>query len=215
MSYENATSTRLLATHCVACGRPLRDADSVEIGMGPICRKKYMPAYDGLDPEVKKKANTLVHEAGVLATDRTRENVKRIIQIGEEIKALGVPTLAAKLADNFVPIRIKRANQPNDLADRYSGRWDAGEPVFKFRMPYERNAIATMRRVFPTNKVFRWDRDEKAWYVRQRSAQGEFMGWYLMRVFAELFPGAIAVGDDGPFDIPTGPEIDAMSRDAA
>jgi hypothetical protein len=28
MSYENAPSTRLLATHCACCGRSLRDANS-------------------------------------------------------------------------------------------------------------------------------------------------------------------------------------------
>lgn len=41
MSYENAPSTILLATHCACCGRPLRDPESVEAGIGPDCRDKY------------------------------------------------------------------------------------------------------------------------------------------------------------------------------
>jgi hypothetical protein len=41
MSYENAPSTQLLATHCAVCGRPLRDAVSIETGVGPKCREKY------------------------------------------------------------------------------------------------------------------------------------------------------------------------------
>jgi hypothetical protein len=41
MTYESAPATLLLATHCCACGRPLVDAESVEAGMGPDCRKKY------------------------------------------------------------------------------------------------------------------------------------------------------------------------------
>ncbi len=41
MTYENAPSTRLLATHCACCGRPLRDAPSVERGVGPDCAAKY------------------------------------------------------------------------------------------------------------------------------------------------------------------------------
>ena len=39
MSYENAPATLLLATHCCLCGRPLVDAESVECGIGPHCRK--------------------------------------------------------------------------------------------------------------------------------------------------------------------------------
>lgn len=43
-TYENAPATRLLATHCCVCGRPLLDSDSVEIGIGPTCRGKF--AFD-------------------------------------------------------------------------------------------------------------------------------------------------------------------------
>jgi hypothetical protein len=39
--YENAPATRLLATSCACCGRPLLDAISVEAGVGPDCREKY------------------------------------------------------------------------------------------------------------------------------------------------------------------------------
>lgn len=41
MSYENAPQTKLLATDCAVCSRPLCDAKSVELGIGPECRKKY------------------------------------------------------------------------------------------------------------------------------------------------------------------------------
>lgn len=34
-SYETAPATRKLATHCVCCGRPLVDARSVSLGIGP------------------------------------------------------------------------------------------------------------------------------------------------------------------------------------
>lgn len=39
--WENALSTKLLATHCVFCGRPLRDPQSVERGWGPECGEKF------------------------------------------------------------------------------------------------------------------------------------------------------------------------------
>jgi Family of unknown function (DUF6011) len=41
MSYENAPATKLVATRCLCCGRPLVDAASVERGVGPECAKKY------------------------------------------------------------------------------------------------------------------------------------------------------------------------------
>ena len=38
MSYENAPATKMLATNCCCCGRPLVDSMSVELGIGPECR---------------------------------------------------------------------------------------------------------------------------------------------------------------------------------
>jgi len=51
--WENAVSTKLLATHCAICGRPLRDPESIERGIGPDCNEKLgrpnmMPT--GVDP---------------------------------------------------------------------------------------------------------------------------------------------------------------------
>ena len=39
MTYEAAPATTLLASHCAVCARPLLDAESVEAGIGPDCRK--------------------------------------------------------------------------------------------------------------------------------------------------------------------------------
>lgn len=39
--YEQAPATQMLATQCAACARPLLDAESVEAGMGPDCRRKH------------------------------------------------------------------------------------------------------------------------------------------------------------------------------
>jgi SWI/SNF-related matrix-associated actin-dependent regulator 1 of chromatin subfamily A len=37
MSYMDEGGTKLLATHCLRCGKPLRDPTSVELGLGPDC----------------------------------------------------------------------------------------------------------------------------------------------------------------------------------
>lgn len=60
MSYENAASTKMLASHCAFCARPLRDAQSVESGVGPICRRRYMVA-DRVDEQARKEGNKLIH----------------------------------------------------------------------------------------------------------------------------------------------------------
>jgi hypothetical protein len=61
MGYEQAPSTHMLATHCVICNRALRDAVSVEIGIGPICRGKS--GYDeiGATSETRSQANRIIH----------------------------------------------------------------------------------------------------------------------------------------------------------
>ena len=81
MSYEELTTTKIVATHCCACNRPLLDAESVTAGMGPICRKKYnLP--DTLTTEQRDLANSLVHKLGVL-----RQEDKDSDKLGE-IKAV-------------------------------------------------------------------------------------------------------------------------------
>jgi hypothetical protein len=71
MSYENATSTKMLATHCVVCARPLRDAISAELGIGPICRERHgwnaeIDAVSAAGPAsphtIRAEANRLIHQ---------------------------------------------------------------------------------------------------------------------------------------------------------
>lgn len=49
--YEAAAATRLLATHCICCRRPLLDAVSVEAGMGPVCRQRHGATAPEADPD--------------------------------------------------------------------------------------------------------------------------------------------------------------------
>ncbi len=50
--YEDAVSTKLLATHCCMCNRPLRDARSVEFGIGPICEAKFGTSAEVGEPDM-------------------------------------------------------------------------------------------------------------------------------------------------------------------
>lgn len=80
MSYENAPSTRLLATHCCVCRRPLRDAVSVELGIGPICRRKHV--FDvPVDEAERRAANEIVH-AVACAQAITADQVNKLTKLG-------------------------------------------------------------------------------------------------------------------------------------
>lgn len=96
MGYEAARSTILLATHCLLCGRPLRDAKSVEIGIGPVCRNKA--GYDADIGEIARKAaNKLIYEAalpGISAEQR--------LDCADQIEALGLQGVAEKIRKRFL-----------------------------------------------------------------------------------------------------------------
>lgn len=127
-TYETAPSTILLATCCAACGRPLRDAASVEAGMGPDCREKYgysaaqgpaswarvedlliaaeRPLFDAVTAhwgDAHKAANVLVHHAACSPRDQRGLHV-------QVLSALGYVTLAkalAKGAGELVEVHVR------------------------------------------------------------------------------------------------------------
>lgn len=98
MSYENAKSTKLLAVKCCACRRPLRDALSVELGIGPVCRERY--GYDvSVDESARAEANALVHELAALGLAPGKV---------ERLRALGFAALADRLESLLgVAVRIE------------------------------------------------------------------------------------------------------------
>lgn len=105
MGYEDATATRMLATHCVICGRPLVDATSVEVGMGPECRG-YAPDSG---PE-HENANKLVFEAALAAQSGRIEDV---LVAADEIEKLGYSKLAEKVRRRFKNGAEKARKRPD------------------------------------------------------------------------------------------------------
>lgn len=111
--YEEAPGTELVATHCAICGRPLLEADSVECGIGPICRKRYgygvvthepnldrvrkllavlkMGDLDVMDPEVRRTTtNRLIYR--IAARDPQAARLCALVD------ALGYSKIARKIA---------------------------------------------------------------------------------------------------------------------
>ncbi len=72
MSYEEAPATKMLATHCIFCSRPLLDASSVEAGIGPICRGK-VGYNDPVPNHARQEANKLIHR---IATNRQAPEIQ-------------------------------------------------------------------------------------------------------------------------------------------
>lgn len=100
MSYENAPATIMLASHCAVCGRPLVDAQSVELGIGPDCRRKYgfdMPC----DEAARAEANALVYRVALV-----QEGVS-VAEACARLRVLGFEKLAARIEKRAVDVRIE------------------------------------------------------------------------------------------------------------
>lgn len=101
MSYESAPATKLIATRCAACGRPLVDAKSVETGMGPDCRKKHGYNVE-VSEEARAEANKIVYN---IAATYGAEGLATLQSI-DRLQALGFHQLAEILADRVAAIRV-------------------------------------------------------------------------------------------------------------
>ncbi len=96
-NYEAAPATKMLATHCICCKRPLVDAISVEAGMGPECRKHFQVPESATDNQ-RRAANALVHGLAVGTQDVASALV--------ELQAMGFSKLVARLEKALVRVRI-------------------------------------------------------------------------------------------------------------
>ena len=135
MSYENAPATKMLATHCCACGRPLLDAKSVELGIGPDCRKR-LGFNMNVSEEARAEANRLVYQLALTPVDGRMDAAAACARLAE----LGFAKLADKCLEWVAPIRVTESD---------------GRLVVK--APYCEAATDAWRGI----RGRRWDRDAK------------------------------------------------------
>ncbi len=170
-NYENAPATKILATHCAACARPLLDAVSVEAGMGPDCRKKYMRA-DGATAEARTMANLIVNMIA-LKISGNPDFAETNVGIGiDKLRELGFDKLADKLTKAHVSVRIER---------------EAGARVVV--SGYSESFVDAARRI-PGR---RWDKERKATTFPESAASDVFAA------LKASYPGATAHGPKGYF----------------
>ncbi len=169
--YENAPATRMLATHCAACGRPLVDANSVEAGMGPDCREKY-GCSDAVDEARRGMANALIHGIALARKEGTAHI--GAAQAAERLRDMGLPRLADVVLKALVKVRIQEVG----------GR-------LALKTPFSPEAVARLRSI-PGR---RWDAEGKVNTFPMNARQA------LWQALQDLFPGQVGLGPRGVFRI--------------
>lgn len=207
-NYETAPSTILLATHCALCARPLGDAYSVEVGMGPVCREKEevvaapvspdwsaaaaavscagftsadLPGfYAGLDAgDARKACNSLVAR---IAAEQLSGRSAGLVRA---VRALGYVALAGILSARLAEVK---AGSVISITRSVAG--------FEVAAPFSPEFNAALRANAPGR---RWDGARRLWLVPSTgkrglwtSLQAAFAG-FVVRVDGEVV-GAVAAG---------------------
>lgn len=177
-SYTNAPACKLLATHCVCCGRPLVDSVSVELGIGPECREGI---NGDLDEEKRKLANQLVFEAALAAQ---AGHISKVLELADRVeKECWMGDLADKMRRRFV-----NAERTAKLAIAL----DNG--MLRVRTPFRRKGSAEFIAAWRAIPGRRFKDGENLVPVAQKPAL-----WALLKQF---FPGESGIGPQGVFRVP-------------
>jgi hypothetical protein len=174
MSYVNAPQTELVATHCAACGRPLVDSVSVEVGMGPDCRKRLMEDVD-VPEDMRKEANRIVYEIAV---------IQKGIKVGtltDKLRSLGFE----KLADR-IDKRVKQ--KPAIIVEQR-------EDKLYVKTPYNAESVSNWRSI-PGRTFARIMEDGRSvnWNIVPGNMKRQV--WDLLKKY---YPGQLGQGPKGRF----------------
>jgi hypothetical protein len=184
MSYVNAPATRMLASQCACCAKALVDADSVQAGIGPVCRDLHgygeaqgaadwtsvrarLLGSDVTESEIAswngdahKAANVLIHR---VAVEQKGANVERYVGA---IEALGYTKVAERIHRRLHPPRRGDAHEVAEGPARPAIEVTAEGAMLAIKSPYSAEAVAAIRMV-PGR---RWDGSRNLIPVSQRAA---------------------------------------------
>ena len=177
MSYINAPATKLLATHCCCCGRPLVDATSVELGIGPECRSGET---GGISEVQRELCNKLTYQAAVAAQEGKVEIIRKC---AEAIRNLGLEALAEKVEKRFV-------NAERLAKIKITAVGDCLEVVTPFKRSLGKDFIDAWRNI-PGRM---WKNNKNLVPVTSKDQL-----WNLLRTY---FPGEFGMGPKGVFKVP-------------
>lgn len=103
---KSSAAYRMLATRCAVCARNLRDPVSVELGIGPDCRKAYAFTGEGLSSAAYERARVLVFQLALEASAKAIVPANVLIA-ADELREIGLSKLADVLVDRNARIRVK------------------------------------------------------------------------------------------------------------
>lgn len=141
MSYENAPQTALVATHCAICARPLCDAESVEAGIGPVCREK-VGMTSITDDATRRVANQIVWQVAVCRLE--------VCDAVAQLRTLGLGRLAHCVEIGSTTPQVVKIEKCNG--------------GYMVRTPFNRGFIDALRNI----RGRRWISNEKANFVPNR-----------------------------------------------
>ena len=177
--YTNAPATKMLATHCVCCGRPLVDAVSVEMGIGPECRKNR-DVVDAVDDDTRKAANEHIYHAAIAAQ---QGHVGEVMVRAEAIRSLGLGELAGKVGRRF-----KNAAKKADIII------EVVDGMLRVKTPYRRKDSDGFVQAWRNIPGRRFKHGANWIPVAQKKA--------LFGLLRDFFGGRFAKGPKGVFRIP-------------
>jgi hypothetical protein len=207
-SYLSDPNTARLATHCVLCQRPLRDAVSVNLGIGPICREEL--GLGDVAAEYREAANRAIHRAGIACVNPDAAAVAVILDAATEVEGYGLTVLADKIRTRYIPVQVWRAEAPItqwDRATRQEIVLPGTQEVVCVRTPYNPDANGNRRDYLQRARPVKNGKDFY-WEVPLTQQRG-LLGW-----LARNWGGAMAYSPDKrtTFQVPSHADFLASHR---
>lgn len=166
---ETTAAYKMIATRCAVCRLSLKDSLSVELGIGPECRKKYQ--FDAVvSPAARARANELILKIACGADD-----IATIMIASDELQELGFQKLHEVL--------IKRNAKITVSAD--------GDRLL-VKTPYNEDAAYQLRRLGGVAKY----NEASRFLGYSIPADKRNHAWFVIR---QLFVGLMGIGPKGVF----------------
>lgn len=187
-----------VASSCAACGRRLTDGVSIEKGIGPVCRKKYLyedayPIDDGMklqlavfltESAIPQALAVRIGEAclddnsrraaNLLVHAASTEGAHAAIEAAHALRLLGYDVLANKVQERLSSVQIKVEGS-----------------YLIVRTPFDPAFLIEVREI----RGRRWD------FTRKINAIPVAQKVALFEALLRCYPGALGVGPKGPFVI--------------
>jgi hypothetical protein len=196
--YLKKAVQNITATRCACCNRKLKDASSVEFGIGPVCRRKYQ--YE----DAPTITQTMQDKSFALCKLELHPDVSNDVWLCiQKNNSRGACNLLVKwiaahqLNEESLPaISLLRILSYEKLAERVERRLTCNlhvekryDDYYEVKVAYNSEYIDMVKRI----KGRKYDPQKKAWRVPAAQKKA------LWEVLIECFSGTMADGPKGKF----------------